>query len=178
MRSYFYALSLAAVTSMPVWAQQPAPTYGDPCPILRGDNYSVDANAVGTNGIRCVEKRFPYPNRVFNEKDEAILRIGALTITELRTIIAEIRGLRAEMRDYQQQLAQAKASYNATIKANTSAQEAWQVKALNETLDGVEKIPARLALDKNLREALLTSLKDELPKDQDFIETLRKLTAP
>lgn len=178
MRSYFYALSLAAVTSMPVWAQQPAPTYGDPCPILRGENYRLTIPIDFSHGIRCISGKYPVTNEVSNEKDEVNTRLASQTIADLRTLIAEIRGLRAEMRDYQQQLAQAKASYNATIKANTSAQEAWQVKALNETLESVEKIPARLALDKNLHEALLTSLKDELPKDPDFIETIRKRTTP
>jgi hypothetical protein len=178
MRNYFYALSLAAVMSMPVWAQQPAPTYGDPCPILRGDNYRLTTPIDFSHGIRCISGKYPVINEVSNEKDEIDIRLAAQTITDLRTLIGEIRGLRTEMREYQQKLAQAKAEYDTAIKTTTASQESWQAKALNDTLESVEKIPARLALDKNLREALLASLKDELPKDSDFIETLRQRTTP
>lgn len=179
MRNYIYALSLAAVMSMPAWAQQPVPIYGDPCPILHGDNYRLSWPTDDfSHGITCISGKYPLTNETHHEKNETDVRLAAQTIADLRTLIAEIRGLRAEMREYQQKLAQAKAEYDIAIKTTTASQESWQAKALNDTLESVEKIPARLALDKNLREALLTSLKDELPKDSDFIETLRQRTTP
>lgn len=179
MRSHLYALSLAAVVAVPVWAQLlPPPTYGNPCSILHGDGYQTSYAGPTEELAYC----YAPPGKALREEQhrniEMSQRLAAQTITDLRTLIGEIRGLRTEMKEYQQKLVQAKANYDATIKTNTASQEAWQAKALNDTLESVEKIPARLALDENLRKALLAGLKDELPKDPDFIETLRQRTAP
>lgn len=175
MRSHFYALSFAAVISMPVSAQQPV--LGDPCPILFGDSYKLHG-LTDWRSISCFTATANLPPNVSSREYEAQPRLAAVTITELRNLTGEIRGLRAEMREYQQKLAQAKANYDTAITTTTASQEAWRAKALNDTLVSVERIPARLALDKNLRAALLSSLKEELPKDQEFIDTLRQHTNP
>lgn len=162
----------AATFSLAAFGQA-IPANQEPCKVL---GFASSYNIIQ---VRC--ESVPYyngPLKVDAEKPAIDSMLSARIVSDLRALVVEIQGLRNDMRTYQATLSQAKANYEAAAKAASDSQKEWQSKALNDTLANVEKIPARLALDKGLRAALLSSLKEELPKDQDFIDTLRQHTTP
>lgn len=162
----------AATFSLAAFGQA-IPDNQEPCKVL---GYSTSYNIVQS---RCEAVQFPSGSLKVDATSPAIdAMLSARIASDLRTLVVEIQGLRNDMKTYQATLAQAKSNYETAAKAASDSQKEWQAKALDDTLKEVEKIPARLALDKNLRAALVSSLKEDLPKDPDFIETIRKLTTP
>jgi hypothetical protein len=112
------------------------------------------------------------------DNTELSLRLAAVSVSEIRALTAEIKGLRSEMSAYRAALAQAKSGFDEATKATITGQEAWRQKALEQTLKDVQQIPARLALDDGLRQALLLTLKEDLQKDPTFIEAIREAAKP
>ncbi len=162
----------AATFSLTAFGQA-IPANQEPCKVL---GFKSSYNIVQG---RCELSQFPVGSLIVDANNPAIdVMLSARISSDLRALVVEIQGLRNDIKTYQATLKQAKSNYETTAKAASDSQKEWQVKALDDTLKEVEKIPARLALDKNLRAALLSSLKDELPKDPDFIETIRKSTTP
>lgn len=176
MKTRLLILATASLLVKSVAAQMPPPPPQDPCQVL-----GIKAPFSDLNGSAGCIGNSGFPNNQYYfaaRTDQVSLMLAARTITELRSLISEIQGLRAEMRDYKISLTQAKASLDATTKATTESQEAWRKTALQQTLADVERIPARMASDNGLRLALLALLREELPKDSQFIQAVREAAKP
>lgn len=105
--------------------------------------------------------------------DQVRTALASQTVIELRTLITEIRGLRQEMKAYEQSLAQARENFDATSKETVAAQERWRKDALSQTLTDIAAVPSRLGANEALRGALLSMLREELPKDPVFLEAVQ-----
>lgn len=178
MKLRILAITAAAILVEPAAAQMPPPPNQDPCKVLAvGGTFS---SISGTPGC-VVQPNFGFPNAQpsFSARDQELnLMLSARVASELRALIGEIQGLRKEMYDYKVALTQAKAGFEQAAKDAASNQETWRKTALEQTLKDVEKIPARLATDNNLRQALLATLKEELPREPTFIQAVREATKP
>lgn len=106
-------------------------------------------------------------------RDEINALLASQTVLELRKLVQEIQGLRLEMKTYNQNLADARSNFDKTSKEAVAAQERWRKDSLQATLDSVAGVPSKLASNDALRAPLLLWLKDELPKDQAFVDAVQ-----
>jgi len=134
----------------------------DPCAILGLAGYTFQP----ANG-QCEG----YGLRTYTAK-ELELRLAAQAIAENRALLSEIQGLRSQLQAHAATLNQAKAKFEAATAKAESDQQNWRKEALEKTLSDITAIPAQLGSDKGLREALLATLKEELPKDAAFVQAL------
>lgn len=102
------------------------------------------------------------------------LRLAAQTVVELRALIGEIQALRQQMQAHAASLQQARVNFKSTADAVVVAQDKWQKEALEKTLADIKVIPALLGADKGLRDALLSTLREELPKDPAFVRAVQQ----
>lgn len=178
MKLHILAIIAAAALVESAAAQMPPPPNQDPCKVLAvGGTFSSISGIPGC----VVQPQFGFPNGQpsFTARDQELnLMLSARMASELRALIGELQGLRKEMYDYKVALAQAKAGFEQASKDATSSQETWRKTALEQTLKDVERIPSRLATDNGLRQALLTMIKEDLPKDSTFLQAVREATKP
>ena len=158
MKHYIQSLQLAAVLAF----AQSAMAQTDPCAILNsGSKFAIINN---TDPI-CTDVSPMY-------EKELSIRLSAQLLVELRSLTAEIRGLRTEMQSYAAGLKQARNEFNTATTTVATNQENWRKEALAKTLEDIANVPVRLGADPGLRNALLATLKEELPKDEAFLQAL------
>lgn len=90
-----------------------------------------------------------------------------------RNLKNSVDALRSEMNTTIQNLTNAVIELSRISKQISEAQTAWRDKALKETLAEVQRVPARLAEEQILREALINSLREELANDTRFISAIK-----
>jgi hypothetical protein len=106
-------------------------------------------------------------------RDQIDAILASQAVVELRSLVAEIRGLRQEMKTHAESLVQARAKFDSSSKDVATAQEKWRKEALTQTLADIAAVPSRLGANEALRAAMLSALKEELPKDPAFLEALQ-----
>lgn len=119
-----------------------------------------------------------FPNVIPNvaihgDVNDVNAKLIAVAVLELRTLNTLIKKLGEDMNSYRVALGQAQSGFEVATKTSIEKQESWRKTALEKTLADVQLIPAKLAVDEDLRKALLAVLKQQLADDPTFVQAVR-----
>ena len=99
--------------------------------------------------------------------DHTALRLQAMTVHELRA-------MRTELAVYRVSIDKLVTNITDSMAKMQTNQQVWRTEALEQVLADAARLPARLAEDPSLRQALSDALSDQLISDTTFIDALKK----
>jgi uncharacterized membrane protein YccC len=147
----------------------------NPCSLVQiGGTYQANSDSV------CIGAPTPFPPHTqptLSTRQSMNTELAAHAVSGLRELIAEVRGLREDLKAHAKNLADARTGFDSSTKATAAAQEVWRTQALAKVVDDLKKVPVLMAADPVLQTTLQGKLRADLADDATFIAALRTALA-